>query len=262
MRLVPPVLPSSPSSRVSPASAPELMDDPACDAVELAGALDALSAANRWLGGLSAVARPLERALAGRPPGPIDLLDVGTGSGDIPRALGRRLRAAGWSPRFCLTDNHAATLRIARRRARHPVRPGLGPSVGDGAGETWFVRLAAPRLPFSTGAFDVALAGTMLHHLETPAAAAFLRELDRVSRLGWVVADLRRGLPGRLAIHLLGATIWRRNTTARIDGRTSIRRAFAAREVEELLEEAGLPDAVVRRGPFRWVAVGGELARS
>lgn len=234
------------SGRVAPSRVPEVMDDPSCDPSALEQALDALSVTNRWFGGLAAIRKPIGRALAGRTPGPLDLLDVGTGAADIPRALERWLRARGWEPRFCLTDNHATTLGVARERA-----PGAG-----------FVRLAAPRLPFADDAFDIALSGTMLHHLETPAAAEFLRELDRVTRLGWVVSDLRRGTLGRWAVDALAATLWRRNPLPRQDGPASMRRAFTPGEIAAMLREAGPRNAVARAaGPFRWVALGGELAR-
>jgi ubiquinone/menaquinone biosynthesis C-methylase UbiE len=223
------------------------MDDPSCDPEALEQALDALTVTNRWFGGLAAVRKPIARALAGRMPGPLDLLDVGTGAADIPRALERWLRARGWTPAFCLTDNHATTLRVAKERA---------------AGSR-FVRLSAPRLPFSDDAFDISFSGTMLHHLETAAASEFLRELDRVSRFGWVVSDLRRGPLGRWAVDALAATLWRRNPMPRQDGPASIRRAFTPEEINGMLAEVGLPGAMARgAGPFRWVALGGELARA
>lgn len=248
MRFLPTFSRTESRSRVSPSHAPEMMDDPECDPATLGRSLEALSVVNRWFGGFDAIRRPIERALAGRSPGELRLLDVGTGAGDIPAALERRLRAAGWRPQFCLADNHAATLRIARC------------GVPSGTAKPTFVRLDAPRLPFTADAFDIGFTGAMLHHLESAAAVTFLRELDRVSRLGWVVSDLRRGTLIRLAFGLLGATIWRGNEPARVDGAASIRRAFTASEVRKLLTSAGLADAVVRSGPFRWIALGGELA--
>lgn len=226
-----------------------MMDDPECDPATLGRALEALCVVNRWFGGFRAIWRPIERALAGQAPGELRLLDVGTGAGDIPAALERRLRAAGWKAQFCLADNHAATLRSARLSVRSRIP------------ETTFVRLDAPHLPFATDAFDIGLTGAMLHHLESEAAVEFLREFDRVSRLGWVVSDLRRAPPIRMAVGLLGATIWRGNEPARVDGAASIRRAFTASEARVLLATAGLTDAVVRSGPFRWIALGGELGR-
>ena len=222
------------------------MDDPSCDPRELDRALDALADINRWFGGTAAIRRPIEAALREQAPGDVRLLDVGTGAGDIPTAVARRLRGKGWSPRLTLTDKHPTTLRLARTR----VPESLNPS---------FVRLDAPRLPLADDAVDIGISGTMLHHLETEAAIRFLRELDRVCRIGWVVSDLRRGASLRIAFGVLAATLLRRNTTARLDGRTSIQRAFTATEIRSLLDRAGLERVVVRAGPIRWVAVGGQL---
>lgn len=233
--------------RASPSRTPELMDDPACDAAELDRALDALATINRWFGGTAAIRRPIVSALAARTPGELLLLDVGTGAGDIPAALDQRLRAGGWSPRFVLADNHATTLRLARDRVPDALRP-------------CFVRLDAPRLPLADDAVDIGFSNTMLHHLETEAAAEFLREIDRVSRVGWVVSDLRRGASLTAAFGVLAATLLWRNPTARTDGMASIRRAFSAAEIRTLLDRAGLERAVVRSGPIRWVVLGGRLA--
>lgn len=245
VRSVPPFEVSS--ERASPSREPELMDDPGCDAGELDRALDALTTINRWFGGVAAIRRPIEAALAGRAPDELRLLDVGTGAGDIPVELARRLGDRGWRPRFILADNHATILRLARDRLPLKLEQSL-------------VQLDASRLPLPDDAVDIGMSATMIHHLETDAAAAFLREIDRVSRLGWVVSDLRRGAPLRFAFGVLTATLLWRNPTARTDGRASIRRAFTADEIRALLDRTGLDRALVRSGPVRWVALGGELA--
>lgn len=225
------------------------MDDPDFAAAELERALDALTVINRWFGGTAAIRRPIEAVLEDRVPGDLRILDVGTGAGDIPAAIVRHLRAEGWRPRLILADNHETTLRLARDRVPEALAP-----------PPRFVRLDAPRLPFADDAVDIGFSGTMLHHLETEAAARFLREIDRVSRVGWVVSDLCRGASLRVAFGVLAATLLWRNPTARADGRTSIRRAFTAAEIRSLLDGAGLEKAVVRSGPIRWVALGGEMA--
>ena len=241
-------IPGTDFARASPAETPERMDDPSCDPVEIGRALDALAVINRWFGGATAVRRPIEAGLSDVAPGELTLLDVGTGAGDIPVAIDRRLRADGWRPRFLFTDNHATTLRLARDRVPDAL-------------ESSYVRLDAARLPFADDTVDIGFSGTMLHHLETGAAGEFLREIDRVSRVGWVVSDLRRGPSLRIAFGVLSATLMRNNETARLDGSASIRRAFTAAEVRTLLDRAGLERAVVRSGPIRWVAIGGGLVR-
>ena len=228
------------------------MDAPGCDVEGLEEALDALAAANRWLGGRRAVlsrARPFVRGENGR----LRILDVGCGPADIPEAWGRRL--SGRRPGACLVlaDVHAETLRCARRRVRSgPTVPGV---------DFAYVRLDGALLPFRDDAFDVGLCSGTLHHLETPAAARLLAELHRVSRRGWVVTDLRRSPLVYAVVRLLAATVWRRRPFPRQDGPTSVRRSFTASEARELVTRAGLGGvATVEGGPFRIAIRGGREA--
>jgi len=240
----------TPIPRTPPSEAPEAMDRPDVDGVALEDALDALADANRAFGGRRAVLRPLGRVLAGDRPGPIRILDVGAGGGDVSRALARRLRSRGWRPRLVLGDLHDRTLRLARAR--------IG---ARGPGNVRYVRLSASTLPFRDASFGLALSSTMLHHLEREEAVRFLREIERVADRAWVVTDLRRSRLTCAAVRTLAATLWRRNPLPRRDGPVSVRRSFTPAEARELLGEAGLHGARVERaGPFRLRLRGGRAA--
>lgn len=230
--------------RADPARLPERMDRPDCDPALLRDALATLARANRRFGARDATEGTVLGLLDARPPGPVRILDVGAGSGDIGASVARRLRSEGWRPRTTLADLHPTTLRIARDRV---LRNGSSP-----AEETDFVRLTAGSLPFADDGFDVAVSATMLHHLGWEEARSFLRELDRVAVRGWVVVDLRRSRPAYLAVRALAATLWRRHPLPRRDGPVSVRRAFTPDEARALVSEAGLRDASVERlRPFR-----------
>lgn len=232
--------------RASPRRLTERMDDPDCDRALLADALDALAAANRFFGGQRAVGERVEEILAGTEPGPLRVLDVGAGGGDVSGRLGRALRRRGRVPRFVLADVHAGVLELCRERTR-----AIG---GDTARHTTYVRLDGARLPFEDDAFDIALSSATLHHLDDSGAARLLSELDRVSRLGWVVTDLRRSGATLLAVRLLASTLWRARPYARADGPVSVRRSFTVPEVRRLLAEVGLESTAVRARPVRWIA--------
>lgn len=254
------------ADRCPPSDLPERMDREDQDPELLDRALDALARANRRYGGTRAVWRPLARALERLPPdsGEVLVLDVGAGGGDMARELGRRVRRRGFRPRLLLGDRHGETLKLARRRGlRDPTasRPGPGGEGRrrDGRAGAGLLRLAADRLPLRSGAVDFVVSATTLHHLERDEALRFLREADRVARLGWVVADLRRSWPAYLAVQLLAHTAWRENPLPRFDGPRSVRRAFTVEEARGLLREAGLPAARVRAAPpFRLTLLGGE----
>ncbi len=225
------------------------MDAPDPDPALLRKALDGLHRIHRLTGGVALAARPLGRAAAGRP-GPLRLLDVGSGGGRLARDVARRLGGAA-AVRPVLADVSRPTLAAAREL-----------TAGDGGSDDGprLVQLTAGALPFAADAFDLALCATTLHHLERDEARACLRELDRVSGGRWVVTDLRRGRLALAAVRLLAATLWRRNPFPRHDGPVSVRRAFTPEELRSLLAEAGLDGARVdRSGPVRLRAVGGEV---
>lgn len=245
-----------PFERLSPRRSVEAMDDPERSSGELARALDALASSNRRLGATAAVLRSLTRRLPPEP-GPLRVLDVGCGGGDVARDLASELTRLGRSGGrashlWVLGDLHPTTLRLARRRT-------VATQLRVAGGERFrYVRLTAPELPFPDRSFDVAFSTTVLHHLERDEALRFLRELDRVTQGVWTVLDLSRSRPAWLAVRALAATAWRHNPLPRTDGPVSVRRAFRPGEVRELLGEAGLDGARVRRSfPFRLLVEGG-----
>lgn len=222
------------------------MDAPDCDRDLLAEALDALSAADRFFGGQRVLRGRIEKILEGTDPGPLRVLDVGAGGGDVSIRLDRFLRDRARVPRFVLADVHAGVLALCRDRVRSVDR--------DAARRSVFVRLDGVSLPFPDDAFDIALSCATLHHLDDRGAARLVSELDRVSRLGWVVTDLRRSHATLLSVRLLASTLWRGRPFARADGPVSVRRSFTTPEIRRLLTNAGLETASVRPRVIRWVA--------
>jgi ubiquinone/menaquinone biosynthesis C-methylase UbiE len=165
---------------------------------------------------MSAIAR-----LAGRDGA--DVLDVGTGAGDMPLAFARR----GW--RTTAIDTNPQVLRVARRA-----------TAGTDLVEV--LEADARSLPFADGSFDVAHCSLLVHHLAPDEAIAVLREMRRVARHGVVVNDLRRGL---LPLVATGASVvvLGRSRVTRTDGIASARRAYTMNELDELLTGAGLRSA-------------------
>ncbi|MFQ5747625.1 MAG: methyltransferase domain-containing protein [Gemmatimonadota bacterium] len=247
--------------RVAPARAPERMDARDCDPDALAAALRTLARASRSFGGTRPVWRGVRRALAGREPGPLRLLDVGTGGGDLPRRLFPRLRALGWRPELLLADLHPAALALARDWTTDWARRANGARAGGL--RCAFLRTSAPCLPLADASVDLVVSTTMLHHLECEEAVAFLREVNRVARLGWVLADLRRSRLTAAAVRLLAETLWRRNPFPRVDGPVSVRRAFRPSELRDLARHAGVgPVRVGGSGPFHLFVAGGMSCRT
>ena len=212
------------------------MDAPDVDVRELTRSLVDLRQVNRWIGGTRVALHDLRRMVraAGRFGAEIRVLDVGTGSADIPMALAVWARRAGMRLRVVATDPHPATLSVARGRTADD--PDVTVEHAD-----------ARSLPYADGAFHFAMCHTALHHLEGADAVKALRELNRVARDGVVVTDLIRSRTGLVGVRLLGATLWRSHPITRHDGNVSIRAAFTPAELREMAREAGLAGARVRR---------------
>lgn len=212
---------------------PELMDLPEAPADELHRSLGDLRSVNRWLGGTRTFLRllaPLVRKVRERP---IRLLDVATGSGDIPVALSRWARSEGERLEITAADLHEAALEAAREHTA-------------GYGNIQVTRADALRLPFADGSFHIVTCCTALHHFDEQHAVLVLRELRRVASDAVLVLDLRRSAAALVGVRLLAATAWRTHPMTRHDGPASVRGAFTASEMRRLAHAAGYRAPVVR----------------
>ena len=203
----------------------ELLDGPLDDPAALAANLRDLRRINRLTGG----ARLSVRAIQALLPNGGTVLDVGTGAVDIPMLLLEDALRRHVELRITATDARQEILDAAvALRPALAAAPGLVLAVADGR-----------RLPYPDGAFDVAHASLVTHHLEDPDALGFLRELARVARAGIVVNDLARGRLAWLGAWIVTHTIAAGRYT-RHDGPLSVQRARTRNETVNLLGRAGL----------------------
>lgn len=219
----------------------ELLDEPEHDPRVLEESLGQVAAVNRWLGGRRSLLTHIDELLPAE--GPASLLDAGTGSGDLPRAIVEHARRAGRTVRVRATDAHPQMVAIARRAC-------------EGWPEITVERADVLRLPYADREFDGATLAMTLHHMEGDQPVRCIRELARVSRRAVLISDLERSLVNWIGALALGATVWRRNRLTRHDGPLSVRRSFSARELLALARDAGFPAARVHRHfPYRLILV-------
>ncbi len=203
---------------------PELMDRLDADPSQLDRSLVDLDRVNSWLGGRRTAVRLILEMAEQIAPGPVTVIDVGTGGADIPRALVRQASLRGLDLRVTATDIHPRTLDFARKA-----------TAGEKRIEV--VRADALALPFEDDSFDLALCCTTLHHFSRSEAGVGLRELDRVAKHGLVVTDLARSWFAVAGADLLAETVWRRHPITKHDGPVSVRAAFTPMELAVLAEE-------------------------
>ena len=204
--------------------------------------------ANRFLGGTVVVTRQATRwireAKARNQTEPLTFLDVATGSGDIPEAARKIGRKMGVETRFVGLDFSAPILRFAREE------------VGR-YDEIRLVRGDAFRLPLANRSVDYALCSLAFHHFGFDGCLRAMAEMERVSRRGWLVNDLRRA---RSAWRLFRgiSSLTRMNRMTRHDGPASVLRAYSLPEYAEMVTGIGLEpgrDAQIRGSLFYRVAL-------
>ncbi|HZU14609.1 MAG TPA: methyltransferase domain-containing protein [Chloroflexota bacterium] len=218
-------------------STPEILDRPGLMADHLDSNLADIRRLNLLLGERAMAVRLVTR-LARRGD---SILDVGTGSADIPLAVYRRLRRMRLEPSITACDVSPEILEVARRHVgTHPIAL----QQGD-----------ARCLPYHDHTFDVVLCCLALHHFEPTEARQVLAELWRVCRRAVVVLDLERGRAA-YAGTWLATRLLARDPVTRHDGPLSVLRAYTRPELAELARAAGIPNAVVIPQPlFRMALV-------
>lgn len=216
----------------------EIIDGDELDPHDLAVNLRELAMLNRLPGGIGASLAAIDRLADGRRD--LEVLDAGTGGGDMALAMARHGRSGAGEGRWRVIAADRSEAVLAHAAGRMADDPHVS-----------LLRADALALPLGDGAVDVAHASLFLHHLEPAEAVALLRELARVSRIGVVVNDLRRGPVPYLATALTVLALCRGRYTRR-DGLASARRAYTLAELDELLAAAGL--RVVER-------IGGQMPR-
>jgi len=158
------------------------------------------------------------------------ILDAAAGSGSLLRTLWKRAQDKQLPLRLGANDLDPALVRSLRTRFAAEGIP-CSARVVD----------ARQMAGLASGSWDVALLSNTLHHFSSRDAGWCLRELDRVSGGGALVFDIDRSFLGLLSIPAVVSLLAPRSFPyCASDGITSVRRAFTARELEELLDDAGL----------------------
>jgi ubiquinone/menaquinone biosynthesis C-methylase UbiE len=176
---------------------------------------------------------------------PVNILDLATGSADIPEELCRWGRRRGLKLRVVATDKSEAILAVGRRRIR---TAGLEGSFS-------FAVCDATRPSFREGSFDVIICSLAFHHFNVKQAERALGELARLARVGFIVNDVYRAGGALYMAWLLGHF----TTTSRLtkhDGPASVLRAYTPAELRRLSARCSVAVRIYRH-PFWRVAVVG-----
>ena len=217
-------------SFLAPARRPteELLDDDNAPMTEVVRSLEDLRWINRYAGGIR-IYRSLLCELV--PPGPVSILDIGTGTSDLPESILHLGKPS------CGLDFKIEHLAYGRETGLKTLRRVAG---------------SALQLPFRDGSFDVVTSGHFFHHFSLDENRTVIAEALRVSRVGVAINDTRRHIAPLLFVKLMALTP-RFGPITKLDAPASVLQAYTVREIEDFAKTLPAREVrVVTRIPFRF----------
>jgi ubiquinone/menaquinone biosynthesis C-methylase UbiE len=229
----------------------ELLDAPVIDRRELASNLADIRAVNCWLGDNSSMLHLIKHLCQNILADPkrhrkcqdILILDVATGSADVPLAVKR------WA------DRSEMPVRVY---ASDMLMDVLHEADCHTCGDIPLMCHDVLHLPYEDNAIDIITFSKALHHFRSDEAKSILCEMARVARHGVVINDLHRSWLAYWVAHLLGVV--QKSPISRHDGPLSVLRAYTIAELCELLGQAGLQAHVCEANLYRLIVVVGKSA--
>jgi hypothetical protein len=200
----------------------EMMDRDEPPAAELERDLERIRQLNLWFGSYHLVMTFIRRWI--KPRDKLRIVDLATGSGDIPRLIVDYTRTIDASVEIDAVDRQPATLEAARK---------LSTEYPDISYREANILEWNPDRQY-----DIALCSLALHHFSNDDATRLLRGCREMSKQFVLVSDLRRNLFLTLGVYFLTAAVFREPMT-RYDSRLSVTRAFSFSEMRELALRAG-----------------------
>ena len=172
----------------------EMMDLPGQPRLLLEEDLRNLRIINRYLGGSRTVLRGLRRLVEEQKILRFSLLDVGTGSGDIPARITDWAQQRGIKTSIVAIEPEPVTARVAATLTNPPFIPLLqrGKEGDFRRCGILVVRGDGYAPPFRAASFDFVLASQLLHHFSEEKIIALLRTWSQLARRAIVISDLVR----------------------------------------------------------------------
>lgn len=232
-------LPGLPDLSVRRPDTVELMDLPDCDLDALHRTYRGFAVVNPVVAGWQLTYRTLIRPLLAESRS-ASILDIGSGGGDVARALAQRARRDGFTVRVTALDPDARAHRWAAGRRQVPGLDYRRGTSGD--------------LVREGRRFDVVLSNHLLHHLDPGALEAVLADSEALAVRRVIHSDIRRG-PVAYGLFSAGAglaTPLFPGSFIRADGLASIRRSYTPAELAAVLRPGW---RVQTQPPWRNLAV-------
>jgi 2-polyprenyl-3-methyl-5-hydroxy-6-metoxy-1,4-benzoquinol methylase len=211
---------------------------------EMETTLQFLEFTNRYFGGIQILLTFLQRwTLSWDKSKTIRVLDVGTGSADIPRAIVQWARSNTFSIKMTGIDLVPGIVTLAQKKTRD-------------FSEIEIRQINAMELAAQGETFDFVIGSLLLHHVPEPEWIPLLKTFDQLASRGIILSDLLRSWPSLAAVTVASYVFG--NHVVRHDGPASVRRSFTPDELSALVTQADLPYLRVNREPWFRLSLAGE----
>lgn len=223
----------------------ENLDDPCCDQTLAAGSYRFMELINTYAGGIAVARHFIAEKIRGHGAGSpaLRILDIGSGSCDIPLAINQWAGKRGIRLQFTCLETSGHAINIARKKLSLAGDPDVRVLQED-------IFKHQPAEPY-----DHAMASMCFHHFSNEEILDVMKRLRLFVRGSVLINDLRRAPAALFCAYLLTSGL---SSGIRHDAMLSIRRGFKVGELQSLLRQ--IPGCIVSVKPaccFRISAVVG-----
>lgn len=213
----------------------EIMDDFSLGSEEIDPLLSGLEMVNQYLGGYKVVFSALKEASIQQN---FHISDWGCGSGDVLRAINQNAKNENLNLSFTGIDATPAAVDFANRKNSEP--------------NISFILADVLSEEVSKMKFDIVLSTLFTHHFSDEQWILLIQKMMNCSKHAVIIDDLHRHWLAYYGIKLITRTITK-SRLARNDGPLSVLKGFKRKELETLIQKAGIKNYRIRwMWAFRW----------
>jgi 2-polyprenyl-3-methyl-5-hydroxy-6-metoxy-1,4-benzoquinol methylase len=214
----------------------EMMDDFSLDHTVINPIMDELEVINKLLGGYHVFFDAFRRLKIRNG---MYISDWGCGGGDSLRIIAKWARKRNLKISLIGIDATAAAIEYARKKsADYP--------------EISYILADVMSDDLQTDQFDMVISSLFTHHFETESWIKLVRKMNDCSKHSVIINDLHRH---RLAYYSIGilTQLFSRSEMVKHDSKLSVLRGFKKKELEHMLEKAGIKNYTIKwMWAFRW----------
>lgn len=219
----------------------ELLDDPSIPFADIKRNMQELDTINTLLGGHAITIAGLKKILHhSKNKKNITIAEIGCGGGDNLRAIDKWFRKQNISASYIGIDINAHCIEHAKESA--------------GVSNAQWITSDYKNVQFQDKP-DVIFSSLFCHHFKDDELAFMFGWMQKNAALGFFINDLHRHALAYHSIKLL-TKLFSRSYLVKNDAPLSVLRGFSEKELNKLMQQAGLKNCSIRwKWAFRWLVV-------